>query len=69
MYQDMIRTHAARLGFIGIDPRHVEAIMRLEHGTLDSLSRSQFNAEIEAAIPFIVRDKSEAESLAQSFGL
>ena len=32
-----------------IDPRHVEAWMRLEHPTLDGLSRSEFTGAMYAA--------------------
>ena len=34
MYRDRIRETLARQGKAGIDPRWVEAWMRLEHGTL-----------------------------------
>ena len=32
------------------DPRHIEADMRSEHGTLDHLSRDAFQAEVLMAI-------------------
>lgn len=70
MYQQAIREMAALLGRIGIDPRHVEAWMRLEHPTLDALSRERFRTEVEIAIACIDHDGDEAsERLAQSFGL
>ncbi len=53
----------------GRDPRLVEAFMRLDHGTLDHLSRSQFRAEAEIAADCVAADPGLAESLAQSFGL
>jgi hypothetical protein len=33
-----------------IDPRHVEAWMRLEHPTLDGLSRQEFTEAVYAAL-------------------
>ena len=49
-YKTMIREHAALLGFAGTDPAHIEAWMRVEHGTLDALSPAQFRAEVLVAI-------------------
>ncbi len=70
MYQQTIREMAAALGYVGVDPRHVEAWMRLEHSTLDGLSRMRFRDEVEIAIACIHRDGTQnSESLAQSFGL
>jgi len=69
-YFDLIREEIARLGAIGTDPRHVEAYMRLEHSTLDGLSKSQFSVEVEGCIGCVLADGVEnAESCAQSFGL
>ena len=70
MYQQTIREMAAALGYVGVDPRHVEAWMRLEHSTLDGLSRARFRDEVEIAIACIHHDGTKnSESLAQSFGL
>lgn len=70
MYQQMIREYGARLGRIGVDPRHVEAWMRLEHLTLDALDPNRFSDEVEIAIACIDADGIEkSESLAQSLGL
>lgn len=56
-----------------IDPRHVEAYMRLKFGTLDGLSRQQFLEEvIEAERDILTARKIDAdmpEQLAQSYGL
>ena len=69
-YQQTIRETAARLGLVGVNPRHVEAWMRLEHPTLDGLSRSRFRDEVEVAIACIDRAGDDrSESLARSFGL
>jgi hypothetical protein len=52
------------------DPRHVEAYMRLEHGTLDRLSPQQFRAEVALAVACIAEGGTEAaEKLAKSYGL
>ena len=70
MYQQTIREMAARLGRVGVNPRQVEAWMRLEHPTLDGLSPPQFRDEVEAAIACIDRAGDDrSESLARSFGL
>lgn len=70
-YFDLIRTTLAEVGLIGAaDPRHVEAYMRLEHRTLDGLSKSQFKREVEIGVA-CVREGGvvEAEACAASFGL
>lgn len=69
-YQNKVREELASQGRIGIDPRHIEAYMRLEHSTLDGLSRSQFSAEVSIGIACVDADGEEnAERCAQSFGL
>lgn len=70
MYQNHIREEVARNGRIGIDPRHVEGYMRLQYGTLDHLSRTEFNKEVKIGIECIDADGIvNAESLAKSYGL
>lgn len=70
-YQEEIRARLAETGHVGkYDPRHVEAYMRLEHGTLDGLSARQFNAEVEVSRQCIdAGGSADAESLALSYGL
>jgi hypothetical protein len=69
-YADVIRETAARLGYIGTDPRHIEAYMRLEHSTLDGLAKWQFDAEVRMSCECLaICSKEEAEACAQSFGL
>mgnify|MGYP001616081652 CR=1 FL=1 len=65
-YQNAIRERLAAIGRIGAaDPRHVEAWMRLEHPTLDSLSRAQFTAEVEIALQCIsAGPTADSEALA-----
>lgn len=70
MYQQMIREHAARLGRVGIDPRYVEAWMRVEHPTLDALGPSRFRDEVAVAIACIdAAEPGVSEALAESYGL
>jgi hypothetical protein len=71
MYQQMIREAMASAGRIGAaDPRHVEGWMRIEHGCLDGLSRSQFNAEVRIALECITAGPlADSEALATSMGL
>ncbi len=51
------------------DPRHVEAFMRLEYGTLDALGPEHFRREVNMACLCIDADEAAAERLAQSYGL
>jgi hypothetical protein len=69
-YFDSIREEIVRQGKIGIDPRHVEAFMRLEHSTLDGLHKSQFKSEVSISIQCIEQGGvTNAENCAKSFGL
>jgi hypothetical protein len=53
-----------------IDPRHVEAWMRVEHSTLDGLSRTEFTEAMYAALAAALdAGPDESEALAASFGL
>ena len=71
MYADFIRETLAKQGHIGqYDPRHIEAYMRLEHSTLDGLSKQQFDAEVAMAVQCVdAGGTQEADALAESFGL
>jgi len=54
----------------GIDPRHVEAYMRVGHSILSSLSPLQFVSEVRLAVDCIKEGGADmAERIAQSFGL
>jgi hypothetical protein len=71
-YQQIIRETAERLDCVGVDPRHVEAWMRLEWGTLDARSRADFdryNRETFDAHRMGVIDPADSERLACSYGL
>lgn len=70
-YQDLIREELARAGHVGAaDPRHIEAWMRIEHPTLNGLSRSQFTSEVGIALQCVAASTADDnESLARSFGL
>ena len=68
-YQERIREDLARLGHIGIDPKAVEAWMRLERGTLDNLSARQWIAEIKLAVACIIAAPGQSDRLIRSMGL
>lgn len=54
----------------GIDPRHVEAYIRLNHSTLNHLDWPEIRREVRIALGCIKHGGMEqAESCAQSFGL
>ena len=52
------------------NPRHIEAYMRIVHGTLDNLSRKQFANEVKiCAIAVDMAGPEDSEELAKSFGI
>ena len=53
----------------GIDPRHLEAYIRLQYSTLGHLSWADIKREVKIALGCISHDPTQAESLAVSFGL
>lgn len=64
-YQDRIREIVP-----DADPRHIEAYMRLEKGTLDAMSQSEFRREALIAKDCIDEGGIEmAERLAKSYAL
>lgn len=71
MYQvRAIKPYLEKIGRSNVDPRHVEAQMRLIYGTLDALTSARFNREIKAAVKVIdAVGTAEAEELTQSYGL
>ena len=66
MYQDIIKRVCHELS-IEADPRHIEGFMRLQYGTLDHLTASQFAHECQLFDE--VKDQDDWEENAQSFGL
>jgi len=71
-YTAAIRRELDRLGprGDGVDPRHVEAYMRVGHGTLDHLNPQRMTAEVSLAVLCIeLSGTEEAEALARSYGL
>ena len=53
-----------------IDPRHAEALMRVGHSTLDSLTGLEFAEELGWAVQMIDGGGAgDAELLARSYGL
>ena len=69
VYENVIVPILVRLGRRDIDPRHVEAYLRLERGTLDSMSRHDFERIMPEIIDTIDADPITAEKLAKSEGL
>ena len=68
--RERIREEIAKQGHIGVNPRHVEAYIRLEHPTLGHLSRAQFAREVAVGIDCVNADGIEnAEMCAKSLGI
>ena len=68
MYQTKIATLLAAFG-LNADPRHIEAFLRDEHGTLDSIPALDFQSAVKEVAGFVAEDVDFAEKLAQSYGL
>lgn len=52
------------------DARHIEAMMRVEHSTLDKLSPARFRSEVLFAVQCVDEGGVEfAERIAKSFGM
>lgn len=69
-YSTLISDAALRLGHPGADPAHLEARMRVEHGTLDALSPVQLEREVGIAIECArAATPAENHALAASLGL
>jgi hypothetical protein len=66
MYQRLI---VDAIGCAPSEARHVEAYMRLELGTLDHLSRVEFDQVAAIGFECMKADPEASESLARSFGL
>jgi hypothetical protein len=70
MYQKMIKEILKKIGREYMDPRHIEAYMRLEHGCLDGLSREQFENSVRISSSCVQAEGTrKAEELAESYGL
>jgi hypothetical protein len=69
-YQKHIAEITQRLGKGHLDPRHIEAYIRLEHPTLNGLSAEHFEQEVRTGIACCdAVGEERAEALARSFGL
>ena len=68
-WRNEIRETLAKIGRIGVDPRHVEAFMRDEYGTFDGLSRSAFHEAVADGAESALADPALADALADSYGL
>jgi hypothetical protein len=69
-YADTIRKVAAKLGRPNVNPRWIEAFMRLEYPSLNGVSEESFNREVKVGIACIdAVGPKKAEQCAQSAGL
>lgn len=68
-YYDRIAEILEKMGRSDVDPRHVEAGMRLQFSTLDHLSLGQFRSEIRLQVQVVDADPALAERLAKSYAL
>lgn len=68
-YQQSIQKYLDSHGYKGVQPRHVEAYMRLERRTLDALTEEAFDQLAQECIMTVILDEPLAEKLAQSYGL
>jgi hypothetical protein len=70
MYQKMIEKILKKIGRAHMDPRHIEAYMRLEHEVLDGLSREQFEVSVQISSCCVQAEGHvKAEELAKSYAL
>lgn len=70
MYQQSIKKNLKQMGREEVDPRHVEAWMRLGHSTLDGLPADRFALEVDVAVKCIdAAGTRDAERLAASYNL
>lgn len=68
-YADRIEEMLTELG-VWQDARHVEAYIRIAHGTLDHLSPRQFLDETIIAVECVAAaGREQAERVAQSYGM
>jgi len=69
MYRKLIREILDQNGWTA-NPGEVEAWMRLQYSTLDHLSRTTFELEVEIAVVSIQKaGPARSRELARSFGL
>jgi len=69
-YQRLIETELKKLNRSDVDPRHVEAYMRVENRTLDNLSPSQFRQEVKKSVEAVDEGGvAMAERVTKSYGL
>lgn len=69
-YQETIKRRLLTLRRTEVDPRHVEAWMRVAHPTLDGLSSVQFDYEVLIAVGCLdAWPPKDNDRLAETFGL
>lgn len=69
-YAPFIEQTLAIKGRTDLDPRHIEAWIRVEHSTLDWISCERFDSEVEIAIDCCEQaGQRDSERLAVSYRL
>jgi len=69
-YYDVIARQLKKLGRTDIDPRHIEAYMKIQYRTLDHFSDDDFFNETKICMVCVLIEGNEkAELLAQSMGI
>jgi hypothetical protein len=69
-YRTLIEAALARAGRADVNPAHVEAHMRAEHGTLDHLAPAAFRRRALAVIKYVdAMNPEDNDKLARSYGL
>lgn len=70
IYRTMINAILAEIGRSEVESRHVEAMMRVEHPTLDALSAARFRREVIESVAAIDQAGPDlTEQIAESYGL
>ncbi len=69
-WQEEIRKEIERQGKVGVDARHVEAYMRTQNPSFNSLTSEEFRYEVAISIRCVeLTSKGGSEILVQSWGL
>jgi hypothetical protein len=69
-YQKLIELRLVMMNRSDVNPAHIEAWMRLEHGTLDALSARAFAREVAICVDLVDEaGLDRSDELAMSYGL
>ncbi len=67
-YRGIITEIMVKQGIKDVPASQVEAFMRVEHGTLDALSRGKFEVEVQICSRMAQENPNLAASIARSYG-